>query len=230
MNLREQYLEALSIDVWVPRLWSVAALPERAALPVAASPTPESTSVWQTLEDEVRGCTRCGLCQTRTQTVFGVGERRAELLVIGEAPGQEEDEQGEPFVGRAGQLLNSMLRAMGNPRETVYIANMLKCRPPNNRNPSPSEVASCLPYLHRQIDLIQPRLMLAVGGIAAQNLLATQTPVGRLRGQVHRFGAHGTPLIVTYHPAYLLRSPGEKRKAWTDLKFARAELARARGN
>jgi DNA polymerase len=229
MNLREQYLEALSIDVWVPRLWSVAALPERAALPVAASPTPESTSVWQTLEDEVRGCTRCGLCQTRTQTVFGVGERRAELLVIGEAPGQEEDAQGEPFVGRAGQLLNSMLRAMGNPRGTVYIANMLKCRPPNNRNPSPSEVASCLPYLQRQIDLIRPRLILAVGGIAAQNLLATQTPVGRLRGQVHRFGAHGTPLVVTYHPAYLLRSPGEKGKAWTDLKFARAELARARG-
>jgi uracil-DNA glycosylase family 4 len=119
---------------------------------------------------------------------------------------------------------------MGSPRETVYIANMLKCRPPNNRNPSPSEVASCLPYLQRQIDLIQPRLILTVGGIAAQNLLATQTPVGRLRGQVHRFGARGTPLVVTYHPAYLLRSPGEKRKAWADLKFARAELARARGN
>jgi len=227
MNLREQYLEALGVDVWVPRLSSAATLPERPALPASAAAV--VPVAWLALEDEVRGCTRCALCQTRTQTVFGVGERRAELLVVGEAPGQEEDAQGEPFVGRAGQLLNSMLHAMGNPRETVYIANMLKCRPPNNRNPSPSEVASCLPYLQRQIDLIQPRLILAVGGIAAQNLLATQTPVGRLRGQVHRFGTHGTPLVVTYHPAYLLRSPGEKGKAWTDLKFARAELARVRG-
>ena len=217
MNLREQYLEALGIDVWLSRM------------PPLVAPTSDGSSIWQALEQEVSGCTRCGLCQTRTQTVFGVGERRAELLVIGEAPGQEEDAQGEPFVGRAGQLLNSMLRAMGNPRETVYIANMLKCRPPNNRNPSPSEVASCLPYLRRQIDLIRPGLILAVGGIAAQNLLATDTPVGKLRGQVHRFGALQTPLIVTYHPAYLLRSPSEKRKAWMDLKFARAELARARG-
>ena len=173
---------------------------------------------------EVSGCTRCELCKTRTQTVFGVGNRRAELLVIGEAPGADEDRQGEPFVGRAGQLLNSMLRAMGSPRETVYIANVLKCRPPGNRDPNPAEVASCLPYLQRQIDLIQPRLMLAVGRIAAQNLLATDTPIGRLRGQVHRFGSAATPLIVTYHPAYLLRSPSEKRKAWSDLKFVRAEL------
>jgi DNA polymerase len=151
-------------------------------------------------------------------------------MIIGEAPGQDEDLQGEPFVGRAGQLLNSMLKAMGHPRETVFIANILKCRPPNNRNPNPTEVASCLPYLQEQIDLVQPRMILAVGGIAAQNLLATDVSVGRLRGLVHRLGVRATPLIVTYHPAYLLRSPGEKRKVWSDLKFARTELARLRGN
>jgi DNA polymerase len=160
--------------------------------------------------------------------VFGVGNTRAELLVIGEAPGAEEDRQGEPFVGRAGQLLNSMLRAMGHPRETVYIANVLKCRPPGNRDPKPEEAASCRPYLQRQLELLQPRLILAVGRIAAQNLLETDTPIGRLRGHLHSFGPAGTPLIVTYHPAYLLRSPGEKRKAWVDLKFARQELVRLR--
>src|SRR5579863_8309979 len=171
---------------------------------------------------------RCELSRSRTQTVFGVGNTEAELLVIGEAPGAEEDRQGEPFVGRAGQLLNSMLRAMGNPRESVYIANVLKCRPPGNRDPRPEEVASCRPFLQRQIELLQPLLILAVGRIAAQNLLQTDTPIGRLRGQLHRFGARATPLIVTYHPAYLLRSPGEKRKSWVDLKFVRAELSRLR--
>jgi len=176
----------------------------------------------------VRACERCGLQATRTQTVFGVGNRRAELLVVGEAPGAEEDRQGEPFVGRAGQLLNSMLQAMRAPRATVYIANVLKCRPPGNRDPSPEEVRCCLPYLQRQIDLLAPRLMLAVGRIAAQSLLATETPIGKLRGTVHHFGTQATPLIVTYHPAYLLRSPGEKRKSWTDLRFVQRELARLR--
>lgn len=189
----------------------------------------DEDDIWQALRAEVSVCTRCELCQSRTQTVFGVGNRGADLLVIGEAPGAEEDRQGEPFVGRAGQLLNSMLRAMGNPRESVYIANVLKCRPPGNRDPGPQEVASCLPYLQRQVELIRPRLILAVGRIASQNLLATDTPIGRLRGQVHQFGPRPTPVIVTYHPAYLLRSPGEKRKAWIDLKFANAELAKARG-
>jgi uracil-DNA glycosylase family 4 len=220
MRAREAYLQAIGVDLWVPR----ALAPARQD---AAQDAPQDASRWQVLQQQVRECTRCSLCQTRTQTVFGVGQQHADLMVIGEAPGQDEDEQGEPFVGRAGQLLNSMLRAMGNPREAVYIANILKCRPPNNRNPHPTEVASCLPYLQQQIDLVQPRLILAVGGIAAQNLLATDVPVGRLRGQVHRLGERATPLIVTYHPAYLLRSPGEKRKVWTDLKFARAELARA---
>jgi uracil-DNA glycosylase family 4 len=234
MSAREQYLQALGVDLWVSRA-APPVLPEL-PLPVLPIPTPstpagESLDVtWQALQAQVRECTRCGLCQSRTQTVFGVGNRRADLMVIGEAPGQDEDAQGEPFVGRAGQLLNSMLIAMGNPRETVYIANILKCRPPNNRNPNPVEVTSCLPYLQQQIDLIQPRLILAVGGIAAQNLLATEESVGRLRGRVHRLGERATPLIVTYHPAYLLRSPGEKRKVWTDLKFVRAELARLRGH
>jgi len=234
VSVRQQYLQALGVDLWVPRALPhpfTPLIPVPAPAPAPLAPVVQSLeSTWQALQAEVRGCKRCGLCQSRTQTVFGVGNRRAELMVIGEAPGQDEDAQGEPFVGRAGQLLNSMLRAMGHPRETVYIANILKCRPPNNRNPNPTEVASCLPYLQQQIDLVQPRLILAVGGIAAQNLLATEESVGRLRGHVHRLGERATPLIVTYHPAYLLRSPGEKRKVWTDLKCARAELARARGH
>jgi DNA polymerase len=151
-----------------------------------------------------------------------VGHREAQWLVIGEAPGQEEDRRGEPFVGRAGQLLDAMLRSIGLSRATnVYIANVLKSRPPMNRDPKPEEVAACLPYLLQQIALLRPRLMLAVGRIAAQNLLATDMPLGRLRGKVHHFGELNTPLIVTYHPAYLLRSPADKRKAWEDLKFAR---------
>ena len=192
------------------------------------SPSADNDPRWEPLADEVRACTQCGLHAGRTQTVFGVGNRHAELLVVGEAPGAEEDRQGEPFVGRAGQLLNSMLRAMRAPRQTVYIANVLKCRPPGNRDPAPDEVRCCLPYLQRQIDLIAPVLMLAVGRIAAQSLLATDTPIGKLRGAVHRFGTRGTPLIVTYHPAYLLRSPSEKRKSWTDLRFVQRELARLR--
>jgi len=232
MGLREQYLEAMGIEAWVPRRPAVAAQPAPPASPRPGAPArsaPQSLAPdWEVLRAEVQGCTRCGLARTRTQTVFGVGNRTAELLVIGEAPGADEDAQGEPFVGRAGQLLNSMLRALGAPRDTVYIANILKCRPPGNRDPSPDEVACCLPYLRRQIELVGPRLLLAVGRIAAQNLLATDTPIGKLRGRVHEFGEAGLPLIVTYHPAYLLRSPGEKRKAWGDLKFVREELRRRR--
>jgi uracil-DNA glycosylase len=188
--------------------------------------SPEAEVQWSALQGEVLSCTRCVLHSTRTQGVFGVGNRRAEWLVIGEAPGAEEDRRGEPFVGRAGQLLNAMLLAIGLPREQVFIANVLKSRPPNNRDPKPEEVAACLPFLMRQIALLQPRLMLAVGRIAAQNLLATDMPLGRLRGQVHYFGELNTPLIVTYHPAYLLRTPADKRKAWEDLKFARSTFQR----
>jgi uracil-DNA glycosylase len=211
-----QYLQALGVDRWVLRR------------PLASASPVDNTPAWEQLAAEVSGCVLCGLQTTRTQTVFGVGNRHAELLVIGEAPGADEDRQGEPFVGRAGQLLNSMLRAMRTPRETVYIANLLKCRPPGNRDPAPEEVRCCQPYLQRQIELLGPRLLLAVGRIAAQNLLATDTPIGKLRGIVHRYGPHGTPLIVTYHPAYLLRSPTEKRKSWNDLRLVRQELERLR--
>lgn len=174
---------------------------------------------WETLAQTVRGCTRCALHSTRTQSVFGVGNRQARWMVIGEAPGADEDRQGEPFVGRAGQLLNSMLKAIGLAREQVFIANILKSRPPNNRDPRPEEVRACIPYLFRQIELVNPTLLLCVGRIAAQTLLETDTPIGKLRGRLHQVGA-GRPLVVTYHPAYLLRSPGEKRKAWADLVLA----------
>jgi uracil-DNA glycosylase family 4 len=239
---RADYLRTLEIDVWVPRAGAV--VMERAAVPVApvAAPAPvvapqaafrrrpvvsdlEMAARWQALRAEVAVCTKCDLHKTRTQTVFGVGNERADWLVIGEAPGADEDRKGEPFVGRGGQLLDSMLRAIGVGRgKNAYIANILKSRPPGNRDPKPEEVAVCMPYLLRQIALIGPRVILAVGRIAAQNLLATDTPIGRLRGRVHHFGELNTPLVVTYHPAYLLRSPGEKRKAWEDLKFARSVL------
>ncbi len=175
---------------------------------------------WDALRSRVSECTDCELHTSRTQTVFGVGNRNADWLVIGEAPGADEDAQGEPFVGRAGQLLNAMLLACGLRREQVYIANILKCRPPDNRDPRPGEVASCEPYLMRQIELIQPKLILAVGRIAAQNLLQCDTPIGKLRGSVHTFRDSGIPLVATYHPAYLLRSPADKRKAWQDLQLA----------
>jgi len=227
--VRAQYLEALGLDRWVPRRPAAGAIPmPRGAAPTAAAPAAAAPEGWDALRAEVAACVKCGLHATRTQTVFGVGHRQAELLVVGEAPGADEDRQGEPFVGRAGQLLNAMLRAMGTPRETVYIANVLKCRPPGNRDPAAEEVRCCQPYLQRQIDLLAPRLMVAVGRIAAQNLLATDTPIGQLRGKLHRYGSRGTPLIVTYHPAYLLRSPGEKRKSWVDLRFVRRELRRLR--
>lgn len=226
---RKRYLEAIGVDVWVRRPGgplgtlelSVASTPA-----VADAPEPVSGGVlepWQALRTEILSCTRCSLHKTRTQGVVGVGPQRTDWMVVGEAPGAEEDRRGEPFVGRAGQLLDAMLRAIGLDRKTnVYIANVLKSRPPNNRDPKPEEVAACLPYLMRQIALLQPRLMLAVGRIAAQNLLSTDLSLSRLRGKVHYFGELNTPLIVTYHPAYLLRTPADKRKAWEDLKFARS--------
>ena len=210
-------LEALGVQAYVPRAREAAP----AASPDASSPD------WDTLAATVRECRLCGLCETRTQTVFGVGNRNARLMVIGEAPGAEEDRQGEPFVGRAGMLLNSMLRAAGFERGEVYIANALKCRPPHNRDPSHEESERCLPYLRRQIELVSPAAILCVGRIAAQRLLGTEAPLARLRGRVHDLG--GRPVIVTYHPAYLLRSPGEKRKSWEDLKLALGVLARGDG-
>ena len=175
---------------------------------------------WEVLKSAVSTCTACGLHATRTQTVFGVGDERAEWLLVGEAPGAEEDRLGEPFVGQAGKLLDNMLAALGlNRGENVYIANVLKCRPPGNRNPEPEEVTRCTPYLLRQIALIRPKLIVAMGRFAAQTLLASDASIASLRGRVHRYA--GVPLIVTYHPAYLLRNLPDKAKAWSDLVFAR---------
>lgn len=216
---RRAYLEALGIDVWLPR---DQADPE--AVVVNSSIDSEGMD-WSALREAVAGCTRCPLHQSRTQTVFGVGDPAADWMIIGEAPGAEEDRRGEPFVGRAGKLLDEMLRAVGHKRDSVFIANILKCRPPNNRDPSTQESSECRAYLERQIELVQPKIILAVGRIAAQLLLATDTPVGRLRGSRHLLG--DTPLVVTYHPAYLLRSPSQKRKAWDDLCLARRIAAEA---
>ena len=175
---------------------------------------------------EASGCLRCPLAEGRTTVVFGNGHADADLMFVGEAPGFHEDQQGLPFVGRAGQLLNEMLRALGMPRREVYIANILKCRPPGNRDPQPEEARTCTPYLSRQIALVRPRAILAVGRISAQWLLQSDAPIGRLRGRVFQYGEAGTPLVVTYHPAYLLRSPGEKAKAWTDLCMVRDLLSK----
>jgi DNA polymerase len=179
---------------------------------------------WLELKQAVPACTACGLHQTRTQTVFGVGDEQAEWMLIGEAPGAEEDRLGEPFVGQAGKLLDNMLAAIGLKRgENVYIANVLKCRPPGNRNPQPEEVAKCTPFLKQQIALIGPKLIIAMGRFAAQTLLASDASISSLRGRVYRY--EGVPLIVTYHPAYLLRTLPDKAKAWADLVFAKKTMA-----
>jgi DNA polymerase len=178
---------------------------------------------WIELKQAVPACTACGLHKSRTQTVFGVGDENADWLLIGEAPGAEEDRLGDPFVGQAGKLLDNMLGAIGLKRgENVYIANVLKCRPPGNRNPEPDEVAKCTPFLKRQIGLIQPKLIIAMGRFAAQTLLSSDASIASLRGRVFRY--EGVPLIVTYHPAYLLRTLPDKAKAWADLLFARKTM------
>jgi DNA polymerase len=193
------------------------------AEPATAKPVVDDLPVkpdWEVLRQRVAQCTACTLHETRTQTVFGVGNTSADWMIVGEAPGQEEDRRGEPFVGKAGQLLDAMLKAAGFEREQVFIANILKCRPPNNRDPRPEEASACSGYLQRQIEWVAPKLILSVGRISAQNLLGTDATIGRLRGRVHRHPDSGTPVVVTYHPAYLLRQPAEKRKAWEDLKLA----------
>jgi len=210
-----------------------AAGPPSAAL-VAAEPAPQGRAAdiaamdWPALRDAVAGCRACRLCESRRQTVFGVGHAHAHWMIVGEAPGQQEDAQGEPFVGAAGQLLDNMLRALGltraeaPPERQVFIVNTLKCRPPQNRNPEPDELAQCEPYLQRQIALVQPKIILAMGRFAVQSLLRSSEPIGRLRGREHRY--QGVPLVVTYHPAYLLRNLVDKARAWDDLCLA-AELA-----
>lgn len=246
-NRKKAYLDAMGIDVWVQtrqaepagfvsqqgaesNATSQQVIPEpqlAEQLPQAGSGskvTDVSQLDWQALQQTVAACQLCELSQSRTQTVFGVGNPQADVLIIGEAPGAEEDKQGEPFVGRAGQLLNAMLTAIGFAREDVYIANILKCRPPQNRDPSPEEAELCWPYLKRQIELIQPKIILALGRIAAQRLLKCNTSLARLRGKKHHLEDVTAPVIVTYHPAYLLRAPQEKRKSWEDLRFLKSQL------
>jgi uracil-DNA glycosylase len=218
---RLSYLEALGIDVFAPRADGRSSRSEPAS---AFRPPCGGGAAWSELEHAVASCTLCELHCTRTRTVFGVGNREADWMVVGEAPGAEEDRRGEPFVGRAGKLLDEMLRAVGLDRDSVFIANILKCRPPNNRDPLAAEADACRPYLDRQIELVQPRLILAVGRIAAQKLLGSDETVGRLRGRVHSLSEREIPVVVTYHPAYLLRSPIQKREAWKDLRLAREAM------
>jgi uracil-DNA glycosylase len=240
---RLKYLEAMGIQVWLPvasnRLFSdrtageveneqestqpVVPIEPSGDAAVAASdrsenPETASEEMWDALQKKVAACTACPLHRSRTQTVFGTGNRSAEWMVIGEAPGAQEDRQGEPFVGPAGLLLNEMLRAVGLRREDVFIANILKCRPPQNRDPLPAEVEACSAFLEQQVALVKPKIILAVGRVAAQNLLKVDAPLGRLRGKVHRYA--GIPVVVVYHPAYLLRQLREKAKAWQDLQLA----------
>lgn len=214
MMHRNDYLKPLEIIQWQTRTNT----------DVAPAITPASSS-WDDLRQCVANCVACPLHQSRTQTVFGVGNTSAKLMVIGEAPGFNEDQQGEPFVGRAGQLLTAMLQSIGLKREEVFIANILKCRPPENRNPNAEEIAACATFLKQQIALLQPALILATGRVAAHALLHSKQSMESLRGIVHTHQASATPLIVTYHPAYLLRSPSDKKKAYLDLKFTIKTLA-----
>lgn len=248
-TLRQAYLEAMGVQAWARRDAAV----ERVAAPVseaagAGSLAPDVTSVPTPpsptpapmdpsgigaldlggLARVVADCQACALAAGRTHTVFGVGDPSARLMIVGEGPGAEEDRQGEPFVGRAGRLLNAMLRAMGLDREAVYIANIVKCRPPNNRDPRPEEVAACSRFLRRQIELVRPGIIVAVGRVAAQNLLGSTETLGRMRGREHVHAATGTPVVVTYHPAYLLRTPADKWKAWEDLRRVMRLLERDR--
>lgn len=216
------------LELGLSPVWHLRAVPHRA--PALVEPPPSATDTrsalsldWDGLHDRVSGCTACGLHRTRTQTVFGVGVVPADWLFVGEAPGAEEDARGEPFVGQAGRLLDAMLASIDLKRgENVYIANVIKCRPPGNRNPEPGEIAQCQPYLTRQAELISPKLIVTLGRFAAQTLLGETQSISKLRGVVHRFA--GTPVIVTYHPAYLLRNLDDKRKAWEDLCFARRTM------
>lgn len=211
MTSKQNYLKLMEIDIWRRRQTVDSVVCSASSLDI------EKKDLWSDLEQQACGCKKCDLYKTRKNIVFGVGNKAARLLVIGEAPGATEDQQGKPFVGRAGMLLDSMLAAINLHRDEIYIANILKCRPPNNRDPLPNEVECCTPYLNQQIELIRPKLIVAVGRIAAHFLLKTTTTLGNLRGKIYHYGEQKTPLLVTYHPAYLLRSPREKAKAYVDL-------------
>ncbi|MBC6413650.1 MAG: uracil-DNA glycosylase [Chromatiales bacterium] len=241
------YLQQMGIEPYVPRAvarttqqtpsqasdlpathrqGTVVPEPDAVVAQQPASDDDNAASQWQVLQQQVVGCRKCVLHESRTQTVFGIGDHQAQWMFIGEAPGMDEDRKGEPFVGRAGQLLNKMLKAIGFNRNEVYIANIIKCRPPDNRNPRLEEIVQCVDYLYRQIRLVQPQIIILLGGVAATSLLKQQTPVSRLRGLVHHIEASEAPIIVTYHPAYLLRSPDQKAAAWEDLKFACKTIGR----
>jgi uracil-DNA glycosylase len=217
MNTKENYLKAMGIDVW-----------QLKNKPTVAADISDNADIsddvldWDDLQKKVANCSLCDLCKTRTNSVFGVGNTQAEIMFIGEAPGEKEDLQGEPFVGRAGMLLNEMMRSIGLLRENAYIANILKCRPPKNRDPLPNEISLCTPYLKEQIALINPKVIIAVGRVAAHHLLNTDESMSKLRSNVYHYGDLNTPLFVIYHPAYLLRSPREKSKAYIDLKRIKA--------
>ena len=218
-----QYLHALGIEVYRERKPDTGVIDEGHSVRAGEIAGQQGDGLaldWEALQREVAGCRLCQLHESRTQTVFGVGDVNADWMLIGEAPGAEEDRRGEPFVGRAGKLLDSMLKALGLDRRQVFIANILKCRPPNNRDPRPEEVLACGNYLNQQINTVKPRLILALGRVAAQNLLKTETPIGKMRGKRFHYGDPPIPVVVTYHPAYLLRSPREKRKSWQDLQLA----------
>ncbi|MES2142047.1 MAG: uracil-DNA glycosylase [Pseudomonadota bacterium] len=222
------YLKEMGIQVWFPRETKkpMGQIKTRDVSKKKNMTREEKIAAlnWEELRQEVTYCQACTLYKTRTNPVFGVGNPNADLLVIGEAPGANEDKQGEPFVGRGGQLLTNMLLSIGLKREDIYIANILKSRPPNNRDPSPIEVKACTPFLLRQISLIKPKLILAVGRIAAHFLLDSNAAMANLRGKLFYYGVDKIPLLVTYHPAYLLRSPREKRKAWLDMQCINKQL------
>ncbi len=218
--MNNRYLQALGITRWQLREKNDC---HAATTPASITNLDEKT-MWKSLQEAVKQCTACDLHQTRTQTVFGTGNTQANLMIIGEAPGFHEDQQGEPFVGRAGQLLTAMLHAIHLSRDQVYIANILKCRPPNNRDPQQDEVNLCTSFLDQQIALIKPTVLLAVGRIAAHYLLKTKSSLESLRNRLHVYGEHRIPLIVTYHPAYLLRNPSDKKKAFLDLQFVLMNL------
>ncbi len=225
--LKRRYLALMDIPLWVRRNGGAEAGVAPADTAGPEAPARDPAGELAAMAEVVAGCTRCALHHGRTRAVFGVGDARAGLMVVGEAPGADEDRQGEPFVGRAGRLLDAMLRAIGLEREAVYITNIVKCRPPSNRDPRPEEAAACQAFLQRQIELIAPRVILAAGRVAAQNLLETTASVGSLRGKRHVYERTPSPIpvVVTYHPAYLLRTPVQKRRAWDDLRAARALLA-----
>jgi len=230
---QRQYLEAMGITAWkrrdaddeyagdtttgkIAEVQQPADSPERNQL----APDTDRLARWQEIRQEVENCTACSLHTTRTNTVFADGTPEADWMFIGEAPGGDEDRQGVPFVGRAGQLLNAMLFALGLKREDVCIANVLKCRPPGNRDPGGEEVRHCEPFLLRQVDVVEPRVIVVLGRFAAHSLLRTEEPIGKLRGNIFHYGENNIPLVVSYHPAYLLRNPADKKKAWDDLNLA----------